>query len=55
MKLYEALYDLQGQKADHAKAKVNEIFAKHDRDRSGALNKAEFILALSQDNIFSFF
>jgi Ca2+-binding EF-hand superfamily protein len=45
LKLYEAIFEMRGLKAQNAKTKVDEIFTRYDRDRSGKLSKQEFIIA----------
>jgi Ca2+-binding EF-hand superfamily protein len=55
LKLYEAISELKGKDKAHAKAEVDKIFKQYDADKSGTLNKAEFVSAVQSGDVFSLF
>ncbi len=53
--LFYAIAQLDGQKPENTKKKVQEIMKKYDLDNNKSLSKAEFIEALLNENIFKLF
>lgn len=53
--VYDALYEIYNYNTDGTRKIVNDLFKKYDLDKSGDLDMQEFINALNDENLFSFF
>jgi Ca2+-binding EF-hand superfamily protein len=54
-KLYEAIYEMRNLDRRWVKDKVNEIFKQFDADRSGGLDRREFLDLCHHENLFALF
>lgn len=49
--IIKAIYEMNGQSASNAAAKVADVFARFDSDGSKSLSKAEFITFILNDDV----